>query len=57
MLLGEVKNVAIPGHEVAPGVYTGLNVAVNWDKVDITGPVYIGGMTALKMEQRLLARR
>ncbi|MEH2266809.1 NDP-sugar synthase [Nostoc sp.] len=48
VLLGEIKNVQIPGQEVAPGIYTGLNVAVNWDKVDITGPVYIGGMTRIE---------
>jgi len=48
VLQGEIKNVQIPGHEVAPGIYTGLNVAVNWDKVDIQGPVYIGGMTRLE---------
>lgn len=48
VLLGEIKNVQIPGYEVAPGIYTGLNVAVNWDKVDITGPVYIGGMTRIE---------
>ncbi|HEY9875734.1 MAG TPA: NDP-sugar synthase [Candidatus Obscuribacterales bacterium] len=48
VLLGEVKNVDIPGHQVAPGIYTGLNVAVNWDKVDITGPVYIGAMTRIE---------
>jgi mannose-1-phosphate guanylyltransferase len=48
VLLGEIKNVQIPGNEVAPGIYTGLNVAVNWDKVDITGPVYIGGMTKIE---------
>jgi len=40
--------VKIPGREVYPGIYTGLNVAVNWDKVDITGPVYIGGMTKIE---------
>ncbi|MBW4486700.1 MAG: NDP-sugar synthase [Trichocoleus desertorum ATA4-8-CV12] len=48
VLQGEIKNVQIPGHEVAPGIYTGLNVAVNWDKVDIQGPVYIGGMTRIE---------
>lgn len=48
VLLGEIKNVSVPGKEVAPGIYTGLNVAVNWDKVDITGPVYIGGMTHIE---------
>lgn len=45
VLKGEVKNVEIPGKEVQPGVYAGLNVSVNWDKVDITPPVYIGAMT------------
>ena len=48
VLRGDIKNVPIPGTEVAPGIYTGLNVAVNWDKVDITGPVYIGGMTRIE---------
>ncbi|MEI6380525.1 MAG: NDP-sugar synthase [Cyanobacteriota bacterium ELA615] len=44
----DIKNVQIPGTEVRPGIYTGLNVAVNWDKVDIQGPVYIGGMTHIE---------
>ena len=48
VLSGEVKNVSIPGREVAPGIFTGLNVSVNWDKVDIQGPVYIGGMTRIE---------
>jgi mannose-1-phosphate guanylyltransferase len=48
VLMGEVKNVPIPGHQVKPGIYTGINVAANWDKVDITGPVYIGGMTKIE---------
>jgi len=48
VLLGEIKNVQIPGHQVFPGIYTGLNVSVNWDKVDIKGPVYIGGMTKIE---------
>jgi mannose-1-phosphate guanylyltransferase len=48
VLLGEIKNVQIPGYEVAPSIYTGLNVAVNWDRVDISGPVYIGAMTRIE---------
>ncbi len=48
VLKGEVKNVEIPGHQVAPGIYVGLGVSVNWDKVDIQGPVYIGGMTHIE---------
>lgn len=48
VLKGEVKNVQIPGKEVRPGIFTGLNVSVNWDKVNIQGPVYIGGMTHIE---------
>ncbi len=48
VLLGEVQNVSVPGTQVRPGIYTGINVAVNWDKVDIRGPVYIGGMTRIE---------
>lgn len=48
VLSGQVRNVSIPGKEVCPGIYTGLNVAVNWDKVNIQGPVYIGGMTCIE---------
>ncbi len=54
VLLGEVKNVSIPGREVAPGIYAGLNVSVNWDKVDIQGPVYIGGMTRIEDGARII---
>lgn len=48
VLMGKVRNVPIPGKQVAPGIYTGLNVAVNWDKVKVQGPVYIGGMTCIE---------
>ena len=48
VLTGKIEHVDIPGHEVAPGIYTGLNVAMNLDKVDIKGPVYIGGMTKIE---------
>jgi mannose-1-phosphate guanylyltransferase len=48
VLLGDVKNVPIPGYQVKPGIYTGINVAVNWDKVHIQGPVYIGAMTTIE---------
>lgn len=54
VLSGEVKNVSIPGRQVAPGIYTGLNVAVNWDKIDIQGPVYIGGMTRIEDGARIV---
>lgn len=54
VLLGDVKNVAIPGHEVRPGVYTGLNVAANWDKIQVEGPVYIGSMTKIDDDAKII---
>ena len=43
VLLGEVKNVSIPGIEVRPGVYAGLNVAVNWDRLILLGLFILAG--------------
>jgi mannose-1-phosphate guanylyltransferase len=54
VLNGEIKNVSIPGQEVAPGIFTGLNVAVDWNKVDIQGPVYIGSMTRIEDGARIV---
>ncbi|MFM7236419.1 MAG: sugar phosphate nucleotidyltransferase [Cyanobium sp.] len=48
VLQGDVRQVQVPGHEVKPGIYTGLNVAVNWDKINVQGPVYVGGMTKIE---------
>ncbi|MEO0458243.1 MAG: NDP-sugar synthase [Cyanobacteria bacterium P01_A01_bin.114] len=48
VLTGQVKGVGVPGNQVKPGVYTGLNVKVNWDKVNVTGPVYIGAQTHIE---------
>ncbi|MBE9076023.1 NDP-sugar synthase [Romeria aff. gracilis LEGE 07310] len=48
VLTGQVKGVGIPGNEVKPGVFTGLNVNANWDTVNIEGPVYIGAMTQIE---------
>ena len=48
VLQGQVRQVQIPGKEVHPGIYTGLNVAANWDKINVQGPVYVGGMTKIE---------
>ncbi|MCP9888999.1 NDP-sugar synthase [Cyanobium sp. ATX 6A2] len=48
VLMGEVRQVQIPGKEVIPGVFTGLNVAANWEKINVQGPVYVGGMTRIE---------
>ena len=48
VLQGHVRQVQIPGKEVRPGVYAGLNVAANWDKINVEGPIYVGGMTRIE---------
>jgi mannose-1-phosphate guanylyltransferase len=48
VLQGQVRQVQIPGKQVRPGIYTGLNVAANWDKIKVQGPVYVGGMTKIE---------
>ncbi|MEB3321054.1 MAG: NDP-sugar synthase, partial [Cyanobium sp.] len=47
VLQGEVRQVQVPGKEVRPGIFTGLNVAANWDRINVKGPVYVGGMTRI----------
>jgi mannose-1-phosphate guanylyltransferase len=48
VLQGDVRQVQIPGIEVRPGIYTGLNVAADWDKIHVEGPIYVGGMTRIE---------
>lgn len=45
VLRGEVNGIHIPGIEVAPGIWTGINTRINWDRVNIVPPVYIGSST------------
>ena len=47
ILRGEVNGYEMPGREVQPGVWVGLNVCWNPDKVNITGPVYIGSSSTI----------
>lgn len=48
VLQGEVRQVQVPGVEVRPGIFAGLNVAANWDKINVEGPIYVGGMTKIE---------
>jgi mannose-1-phosphate guanylyltransferase len=48
VLQGDVRQVQIPGREVRPGIYAGLNVAANWDRITVQGPVYVGGMSRIE---------
>ena len=42
LMSGQVPHVRMPGREVQPGVFVGLNVDVHWESLDVSGPVYIG---------------
>jgi mannose-1-phosphate guanylyltransferase len=42
LMSGQLNYVRMPGTEVFPGVWCGLNVNVDWDAVRLEGPVYIG---------------
>lgn len=48
VLSGEVAYMSMPGTEVKPGVWVGLNTHVDFDQVSIVGPVYIG--SSVKIE-------
>ncbi len=42
VLRGEVAQMNMPGREVRPGIWVGINTSIPWDEVTIVGPVYIG---------------
>ncbi|PPC84482.1 MAG: mannose-1-phosphate guanyltransferase [Methylotenera sp.] len=48
ILNGEVAGFKMPGREVRPGVHVGINLNVDFDQVNITPPVYIGGSTKIE---------
>ncbi|CAH0278726.1 UTP--glucose-1-phosphate uridylyltransferase [Massilia sp. Bi118] len=42
VLTGEVNHMHVPGIEIEPGLWTGLNTSIDWRGTTIKGPVYIG---------------
>jgi mannose-1-phosphate guanylyltransferase len=42
VLRGEIAQMDMPGREIKPGIWVGLNTSVPWDQVNIQGPVYLG---------------
>ena len=47
VLRGEISYMQMPGKEVKPGVWVGLNTKIDWDNVKIEGPVYIDSGTQI----------
>ncbi|MDE2401350.1 MAG: NDP-sugar synthase [Burkholderiales bacterium] len=48
VLRGEIAEMNMPGKEVRPGVWVGLNTRIDWDTVKISGPAYIGAGTCIE---------
>jgi len=48
------EGMELPGEEIRPGVFVGLNVNANWDSLKIEGPVYIGGGSTIEDGTRLI---
>ena len=48
VLRGDIPSMRMPGREVRPGVWVGLNTSIPWDEVTIEGPVYIGSSVRLE---------
>ncbi len=48
IMLGKLRDIRMPGREVQPGVWTGLNVSVDWVDLELMGPVYIGSSSRIE---------
>jgi len=48
LMQGKLRDIRMPGKEVQPGVWTGLNVRIDWTNVHIEGPVYIGSSSCIE---------
>lgn len=51
---GDLRTIPMPGKEVRPGVWVGLNTSVDWDDCEIQGPVYIGSGTRVEAGARIV---
>ena len=54
VLRGEVAQMDMPGKQVRPGVWVGLNTHIDWDQVDIEGPVYIGSSVKIDPGSKII---
>ncbi|OUS32564.1 mannose-1-phosphate guanyltransferase [Gammaproteobacteria bacterium 45_16_T64] len=48
ILTDKITGYPKPGREVRPGVWCGINLDIDFDKVDITGPICIGNGTRIE---------
>ena len=54
LMRGTFKDIRMPGTEQGPGLWTGLNVNVDWENIRIEGPVYIGANSHIEAGCQML---
>jgi len=52
-LSGGIAHMPMPGRQIRPGIWMGLNTSIAWDDVQITGPVYIGSNVCIEAGARI----
>ena len=48
ILKGGLKGLEMPGTEIAPGIWAGINVSIDWTNTTLEGPLYIGSSTRIE---------
>ena len=48
IMRGKLRGVRMPGTEVRPRIWTGLNVNVDWDEIRAEGPIYVGSASRIE---------
>ncbi len=48
LMRGEMRTIKMPGKEVLPHVWVGLNVDANWSEIRVEGTVYVGSNTKIE---------
>jgi mannose-1-phosphate guanylyltransferase len=54
VLRGEVAEMDMPGRELRPGIWVGINTSIPWDQVTIEGPVYIGSSVRIEPGAKII---
>lgn len=47
VLTGALRDLEMPGTEIAPGIWAGINVSIDWTGTRLAGPMYIGSSTRI----------
>ncbi len=48
LMRGKLRGVSMPGTEIRPGIWTGLNVDADWDDIQVEGPIYVGSASRIE---------